>query len=111
MWETLRVCTLPDWPDALAIHNQYNAILHRVAQRRANVHLVPLHDTFLGHGIHCRQFWRKTYRREDPTYWFSGNIEDPNDRGHDAIRPRLLIEIARVADEFVAVRDCGVHWD
>ena len=52
---------LPDWPDALAIDSQYNAILHSAAQRRANVHLVPMHETFLGHGIHCRQFWRRTY--------------------------------------------------
>jgi lysophospholipase L1-like esterase len=89
---------MPDWPDALAIHSQYNAILRSAAERRANVHLVPLYDTFLGHGIHCRQFWRKTYRRDDPTYWFWGNIEDPNDRGHDAIRRAFLMEIARVAD-------------
>jgi len=87
---------MPAWPDAMAIHSQYNAVLHRAAQQRANVHLVPLHDTFLGHGIHCRQFWRRTYRRNDPTYWYFGNIEDPNDRGYDAIRRIFLNEIARV---------------
>jgi hypothetical protein len=90
---------MPAWPDALAIHAQYNEVLHCAAQQRANVHLVPLHRTFLGHGIHCRQFWRKTYCSDDPTYWFAENLEDPNDRGYDAIRRIFLIEIAGVADQ------------
>ena len=46
--------------------------------------------TFLGHGAHCRQFWRASYVSEDPYYWFYENIEDPNDRGYDAIRRVFL---------------------
>ncbi len=87
---------LPAWAEGLAIHTAYNKVIHDVARERANVHLVRLRDTFLGHGTHCRQFWRSTYCRTDPTYWFYRNIEDPNDRGHDAARRAFLIEIARV---------------
>jgi lysophospholipase L1-like esterase len=81
---------LPHWPDGLAIHRAYNEIIHRAAEKRPNVHLVPLYEEFLGHGSHCRQFWRATYRRDDPCYWFYENIEDPNDRGYDAIRRIFL---------------------
>ncbi|MBM4089925.1 MAG: SGNH/GDSL hydrolase family protein [Planctomycetes bacterium] len=87
---------LPAWPDGLAIHGAYNDIIRRTANRRSQVHLVPLHQTFLGHGTHCRQFWRSSYCRQDPTYWYFGNIEDPNDRGHDAVRRIFLNEIIRV---------------
>jgi hypothetical protein len=90
---------LPAWPDGLAIHAAYNRVIHEAAHARDNVHLVPLHQTFLGHGTHCRQFWRATYRRDDPTYWFYMNLEDPNDRGHDAIRRIFLIELAKLADQ------------
>jgi lysophospholipase L1-like esterase len=81
---------LPDWPDGLAIHAEYNRVLHQVCEERKNVFLVPLHATFMGHGSHCRQFWRACYRSDDPHYWFWQNIEDPNDRGHDAIRRAFL---------------------
>jgi lysophospholipase L1-like esterase len=93
---------LPDWPDGLAIHAAYNDVIHRCAKDRANVHLVPLYEEFLGHGSHCRQFWRDTYRAEDPHYWYFENIEDPNDRGYDAIRRLFLNEIAGVADQISA---------
>ncbi len=85
---------LPDWPDGLAIHARYNEVIRTVASQRAHVHVVPLHETFLGHGSHCRQFWRSTYDWEDPHYWFFTNIEDPNDRGYDAIRRVFLNQIA-----------------
>ena len=81
---------LPHWPDGLAIHARYNQVIGEVAGKRANVHVVPLHQTFLGHGSHCRQFWRSTYDASDPHYWFYTNIEDPNDRGYDAIRRAFL---------------------
>lgn len=81
---------LPHWPDALAIHEQYNRAIGHCAQQRPNVHLAPLHETFLGHGSHCRQFWRPTYDANDPSYWYFDNIEDPNDRGYDAIRRVFL---------------------
>jgi len=81
---------LPHWSDGLKIHAEYNQVIHRCAQERGNVHLVPLYEMFLGHGSHCRQFWRDTYRSEDPHYWYFKNIEDPNDRGYDAIRRLFL---------------------
>jgi lysophospholipase L1-like esterase len=87
---------LPDWPDGLAIHAAYNNVIRRCAQQRETVHLVPIHATFLGHGSHCTQFWRPHYRPEDPHYWYFSNIEDPNDRGYDALRRIFLLEIARV---------------
>jgi lysophospholipase L1-like esterase len=84
---------LPPWPDGLAIHARYNQSIRRVADERDFVHVVPLHQTFLGHGSHCRQFWRANYDSSDPSYWFYSNIEDPNDRGYDAIRRVFLNEI------------------
>lgn len=81
---------LPDWPDGLAIHARYNELIGEVANEFDHVHVVPLYETFLGHGSHCRQFWRSTYDKEDPHYWFYANIEDPNDRGYDAIRRVFL---------------------
>jgi len=84
---------LPDWPDGLAIHERYNETIRRVASQRDNVYVVDLHAIFLGHGSHCRQFWRSHYDASDPHYWFYDNIEDPNDRGYDAIRRVFLNRI------------------
>lgn len=81
---------LPHWPDGLAIHTAYNEVIRSVVSQRDNVFLVPLHQTFLGHGSHCRQFWRQHYDPGDPYYWYYDNIEDPNDRGYDAIRRLFL---------------------
>jgi lysophospholipase L1-like esterase len=90
----------PRWPDAKQIHAEYNAALHRTAAKHANVHVVPMYDEFLGHGIHCRKFWRETYRANDPHYWYAPNIEDPNDRGYDAIRRVFLLELIELREEF-----------
>ncbi len=87
---------LPNWKDGLSIHAAYNKVIHRCAQQRESVHLVPIHETFLGHGSHCTQFWQPNYRREDPCYWYFYNIEDPNDRGYDALRRIFLLEMSRV---------------
>ncbi|MDV6032372.1 MAG: SGNH/GDSL hydrolase family protein [Phycisphaera sp. RhM] len=81
---------LPDWPDGLSIHARYNQVIRDVASQYEFAHVVPLHETFLGHGSHCRQFWRSNYDSDDPHYWFFTNIEDPNDRGYDAIRRVFL---------------------
>lgn len=89
---------LPDWPDGLAIHAAYNEVIHRCAFANDNVHIVPLHKTFLGHGAHCRQPWRECYRSRDPHYWYFENIEDPNNRGYDAIRRIFLNSIVAVKD-------------
>jgi lysophospholipase L1-like esterase len=88
---------LPEWPDCLAVVGAYNDVIHRVAAARPSVRLVPMHEAFLGHGIHCVQMWREHYRRDDAHYWYATNLEDPNDRGYDAIRRLYLIEIAKEA--------------
>lgn len=77
---------LKPWPDGLAIHAEYNRVINRCADSREQVHVVPLHRAFLGHGGHCCQYWRPFYDASDPHYWFYDNVEDPNDRGYDAIR-------------------------
>jgi lysophospholipase L1-like esterase len=86
---------LPRWSDGLAIIDRYNEIIARCAQRRANVHLVDIRAEFLGHGIHCTQCWRKHYRSDDPHYWYHENLEDPNERGYDALRRLFLRSMAQ----------------
>jgi lysophospholipase L1-like esterase len=86
---------LPAWPDVLAIHAAYNDALRRAAGRNPCVRVVPMHDAFLGHGVHCRKFWGAHYRAGDPHYWYGTNHEDPNDRGYDAIRRVFLNEILK----------------
>ena len=84
---------LPAWPDCPAIHAAYNDALRRVAGKHDSVRVVPVHETFLGHGIHCRKFWNKHFDASDPHYWYYHNLEDPNDRGYDALRRVFLQEI------------------
>jgi lysophospholipase L1-like esterase len=96
---------LPAWPDGLQILSQYNAIIRQAATDRDNVHCVPMYDTFLGHGIHCTNWWRSTYCAEDPHYWYGTNLEDPNERGYDALRRIFLIKIAEASDRFHAHRN------
>lgn len=91
---------LPSWPDVLQIHAAYNDALRSAASRHDEVHVVPMHREFLGHGIHCRKFWLPTYRPEDPCYWYAPNLEDPHDRGYDAIRRLYLLEIIKLRDQF-----------
>jgi hypothetical protein len=86
---------LPYWPDGLLILAEYNKIISQCAEKHNNVHLVDIHSSFLGHGIHCKKFWLKNYRFNDPHYWYS-IIEDPNQRGYDAIRRLFLLEMVRV---------------
>lgn len=90
---------LPHWPDGLAVIHAYNEVIARCANSRKNVHLVDMRSAFLGHGIHCVQFWRKHYCADDPHYWYWDNLEDPNDRGYDALRRLFLNEMARVLPE------------
>jgi hypothetical protein len=87
---------LPAWPDGLKILDACNGIVAAAAEKRKNVTMVNMHDLFLGHGIHCLKFWRKHYDSKDPRYWYGENLEDPNDRGYDALRRLFLIEMARV---------------
>jgi lysophospholipase L1-like esterase len=90
---------LPDWPDGIKILESYNEALRLCADRHPSVHLVNLRDEFLGHGIHCAQFWTKHYHARDPHYWYYANLEDPNERGYDAIRRLFLIEMAKAVKQ------------
>ncbi|MFH1371156.1 MAG: SGNH/GDSL hydrolase family protein [Planctomycetota bacterium] len=99
-----RLTGLPAWPDGSKILDAYNKIIAECADRYENVHLVNIHTPFLGHGIHCRKFWIKNYRWNDPTYWYYLNIEDPSERGYDAIRRVFLIEISKVFADANAIR-------
>ena len=85
-----RIVGLPPWPDMLEILAGYNTVIARVAEAHEGVHLVDIRSAFLGHGFYCRQTWRPHYHSEDPHLWFASNIEDPNDRGYDALRRTFL---------------------
>ena len=87
---------LPVWPDAMKVLAAYNEIIARHAGQRPNVHLVDIHGEFLGHGIYCTQPWRRHYRWADPHYWYYTNLEDPNDRGYDAMETKLQALGARI---------------
>jgi lysophospholipase L1-like esterase len=91
---------LPVWNDSMAILDAYNAIIQQAAERHPNVHVVDVHGAFLGHGIHCTQFWRGHFDWRDPHYWFFVNLEDPNERGYDVIRRLFLLEMAKNKDRF-----------
>jgi lysophospholipase L1-like esterase len=100
---------LPAWPDCLRIHGAYNEALRQAAAKFESVHVVPVNETFLGHGIHCRKFWTPHFDRRDPHYWYFENIEDPNDRGYDALRRVFLRAIAeqhhRITEHRAAAAD------
>jgi hypothetical protein len=94
---------LPAWPDGVAIHKAYNDVIYRTADKHKSVHIVPMYEMFLGHGIHCIESSFKHYRPEDPYYWYGSNLEDPNARGYDAVRRLFLIEIAKKAKNIPAI--------
>jgi lysophospholipase L1-like esterase len=87
---------LPRWPNAVKAIGLTNKKIAELCNFYENVHLVDIHSEFLGHGIHCTEFWRKHYRKEDPHYWYYENLEDPNRRGYDAIRRLFLTEMIKV---------------
>ena len=93
---------LPAWPEGLAVLGAYNDVLTRLAEKRKNVHLIDMRGAFLGHGIHCLQFWREHYQPDDPHYWYWENLEDPNDRGYDALRRLFLNEMMKVVPAALA---------
>jgi lysophospholipase L1-like esterase len=95
----IRRTGLPAWRDGLQILAAYNGVIRRCSEKHPYVHLVDNHNAFLGHGIHCTQFWSAHYDAKDPHYWYYVNLEDPNERGYDVIRRLMLLEIARVADQ------------
>lgn len=87
---------LPRWRDGKEALGLFNETIAGVCASYPNAHLVDIHSEFLGHGIHCTNRWGKHYRRDDPHYWFYPNVEDPNDRGYDAIRRCFLNKMAEV---------------
>ena len=87
---------LPAWAEGSAVLNSWNEVLREFATRHDDVTLIEMRAAFLGHGIHCVQFWHHAYRADEPGYWYWDNLEDPNDRGYDAIRRLFLNEIAKV---------------
>ena len=87
---------LPAWPNGVRVLQAYNEVLSQFDQRHDDVTLVDMRGEFLGHGIHCTHFWHHAYRSHDPHYWYWENLEDPNDRGYDALRRLFLLEITRV---------------
>lgn len=87
---------LPRWPDSMKILALANQKIAELCDKYPHVHLVDIHTPFIGHGIHCDQWWRRTYRKDDPHYWYYTNLEDPNRRGFDAIRRLFLQEMINV---------------
>jgi lysophospholipase L1-like esterase len=87
---------LPKWPDGIKAHAMFNRVIAQECDRYRNVHLVNTHGVMLGHGIHCRDRRNPNYRRDDPHYWYYRNLEDPNDRGYDAIRRVFLLKMIEV---------------
>ena len=84
------------WPDCVKVLALANQKIAELCEQYPNVHLVDIHSEFLGHGIHCDEPWRKHYRKDDPHFWYAPILEDPNIRGHDAIRRLFLNEMIRI---------------
>ena len=91
---------LPAWKDSVAILAAYNEAIGEAAKRDPRVHVVDMHQAFLGHGIHCTQFWSPHFDWHDPHYWYYFNLEDPNERGYDVVRRLFLLEIAKEKVKF-----------
>ena len=95
---------LPAWKDSVNILEAYNSAILHLSEIHPQVHVVDIHEAFLGHGIHCTQFWHTHFNWHDPHYWYFFNLEDPNERGYDVLRRLYLIEIARVKDQISNAR-------
>ncbi len=95
----IRHTGLPAWPDGMKILAAYNDAIYRCSENRPYIHVVPIHPLFLGHGIHCAQFWSSHYDLDDPHYWYYVNLEDPNERGYDAIRRLFLLKISKILQQ------------
>ena len=87
---------LPPWPDGLRVLDMANEVIADVCRAHPNTHLVDMHAGFLGHGIHCRDRRNPHYQANDPHYWYFQNLEDPNERGYDAIRRLFLLKMVEV---------------
>jgi lysophospholipase L1-like esterase len=89
---------LPPWKDCGPVLALFNTVIRHAAEADPHVRLVDVHQAFLGHGIHCLEFWREHFDRHDPHYWLFDNLEDPNERGYDAVRRLFLREMARAKE-------------
>lgn len=87
---------MPQWRDCVKVLALANQKIAELCKEYPNVHLVDIHSEFLGHGIHCDEFWRKYYHADDPHFWYYYNLEDPNLRGFDAIRRLFLQKMVEV---------------
>ena len=87
---------LPSWPDGVQVLQAYNDVITRFTERNPDVTLIDMRAAFLGHGVHCTQFWHRHYQKNDPHYWYWDNLEDPNDRGYAALRRLFLNGMAEV---------------
>jgi hypothetical protein len=87
---------LPAWPDGLKLLADYNRRILAFAAGHPDVQVVDTRALFLGHGLHCTERGNPAYRADDPHYWYFRNLEDPNDRGYDALRRLFLNEMAGV---------------
>ena len=96
---------LPRWPDALAIHAGFNRAIRDACARHPFAHVVDVHRVLLGHGIHCRDASNPHHDPSDATYWYYWNLEDPNERGYDAIRRAFLGALGAVLPARFAARD------
>ncbi len=92
----VRNAGLPAWADGTKVLRAYNEVIEAACNKRKDTTLIDIHSEFMGHGIHSTQFWRSFYHADDPGYWYYDNLEDPNDRGYDAIRRLMLNEMAKV---------------
>jgi lysophospholipase L1-like esterase len=92
---------LPHWLEAMKILAAYNQVIENCAEKHPDVHLVDMHQAFLGHGIHCTHFWREHFDWHDPHYWFFANLEDPNERGYDVIRRLFLTKIGETKSTYI----------
>lgn len=87
---------LPAWNDGMFALQSFNTVIAEVCAADSHVHLIDIHRLFLGHGIHCGDQFKPHYQRDDPHYWYFENLEDPNDRGYDAVRRAFLLEMVKV---------------
>jgi len=94
----LRHTGLRAWPDGVRILAGYNEEIRKTAARHREVRVVEVHRAFLGHGFHCRHSWEPHYDHAEPYCWLASNIEDPNDRGYDAIRRLMWNAVAELEE-------------
>jgi lysophospholipase L1-like esterase len=92
---------LPPWPHGSKVLGLMNQKIAELCDEYENVHLIDIHTPFLGHGIHCRDFWSNHYHADDPHFWYYTNLEDPNPRGYDAIRRQFLLKMIDVLPNMI----------